>query len=551
MRKVLLTMVFTIFNCFLFSQGLEPNEEEALFQFNVVDGSQSPLSTNFKIKSVKTGSIYNVESNREGLAELLVPKNDSYQIILDIDPNFDEIEIPNMSYYIFQYELILDYQSSTKDIATLKYNLKNSDGEALSEDIVLTSQKDGVKYKFSTDENGLAEIKVPNNTTYIVDYTSAPDFDRVTIPNIDYCEYNFSALYEGSFPNAIYPSYSKSLLSLKYVDLDSIPVEGERFEVVSNKSGKHYTGVTDKNGDAKLLVPLGESYDVSAKYYENFVTIRVESEPSKQEYDVILSYISSLEHERREEEARKMAELRELEWKKREAEYFEYMKSVESSVTFNYGPVKDTVCSAVLNRNKHWKNKLIIMDVTGSMRPYTDQVKTWYKLNYAQNDPIQFTLFNDGDNKPDYQKRIGRIGGIHYCFGCNIKEFEFKLNYARNKGGGGDMPENDLEATIAALNTCRDYTEVILVVDNYSSVRDMSLIKQVNKPVKIILCGSYDGWVHIDYLNIAYATGGSIHTIEQDILDIGNTLDGQKVRIGNNFYVLSRGKFLHYKDERK
>ncbi len=114
-----------------------------------------------------------------------------------------------------------------------------------------------------------------------------------------------------------------------------------------------------------------------------------------------------------------------------------------------------------------------------------------------------------------------------------------------------DGPENDLEATIAAIHNCENYTDIILVVDNYSPVKDIDLLKYVNNPIKIILCGANDGYINTDYLDIAYHTNGSIHTIEEDIVNIGNTLDGARIKIGKTFYVLTKGKFVYYQDHRK
>ena len=62
-------------------------------------------------------------------------------------------------------------------------------------------------------------------------------------------------------------------------------------------------------------------------------------------------------------------------------------------------------------------------------------------------------------------------------------------------------------------------------------------------PVHIVLCGTESG-VNEDYLEIAYKTKGSIHTIEQDIDDLAQLADGATITIGHYKYRVSRGKFI-------
>ena len=61
---------------------------------------------------------------------------------------------------------------------------------------------------------------------------------------------------------------------------------------------------------------------------------------------------------------------------------------------------------------------------------------------------------------------------------------------------------------------------IVMVADNYAPIRDMQLLDKLvalKIPVNIIICGSNSGNIHYSYLQLAAATGGSIHTIEEDI----------------------------------
>ena len=111
-----------------------------------------------------------------------------------------------------------------------------------------------------------------------------------------------------------------------------------------------------------------------------------------------------------------------------------------------------------------------------------------------------------------------------------------------NSGYGGDSPENDMEALLKAQKKLGTGSEIILIADNYSEVRDMALISKLTAPVHIILCG-YEGAINEDYLEIAYKTGGSIHTIEQDIFDLLQKVKNGKFTFQGREYSFSNGSF--------
>ena len=98
-------------------------------------------------------------------------------------------------------------------------------------------------------------------------------------------------------------------------------------------------------------------------------------------------------------------------------------------------------------------------------------------------------------------------------------------------GYGGDVAENNMEALIKGLKMAGPYKELVMIVDNRSPVKDMDFCKEFDAPVHIITCG-VDMEIMADYLLIAWKTGGSIHTIEQDIIKIATMLNGQSIRIG-------------------
>ena len=216
-----------------------------------------------------------------------------------------------------------------------------------------------------------------------------------------------------------------------------------------------------------------------------------------------------------------------------------YLKKMFSFETSSF----DTTVMAVLNRNKQWKDILFACDVTGSMSPYSAQLLIWNKLNFNARRAKYFTFFNDGDNTPDRKKRIGRTGGIYHTEASSVEDIEHTAQTAMTNGGGGDAPENDIEALLAAIEKCPDAGEVVLIADNLAPIKDIELLSKIKIPVHVILCGTQGGALNSEYIQLAYQTKGSIHTIESDLKDLYKLNEGAAFKLGKNNYILKNGKF--------
>ena len=208
--------------------------------------------------------------------------------------------------------------------------------------------------------------------------------------------------------------------------------------------------------------------------------------------------------------------------------------------------VADTANNAifkVLTRNPKWRKNIIVCDLTASMYPYAKQINTWLKLFFLKDTAKQyFVFFNDGDGKRDSEKKIGITGGIHIVRAKNCDEMLNTMKITIKKGEGGDSPENVVEAILVALKKIRKPDNIILLADNWAKVRDINLISRVKIPVRVILCGVYEGMeINTDYLNIAYKTRGSIHTIEQDISELINQTSNKKFNINGFDYIIKNG----------
>ncbi|MEL6132818.1 MAG: hypothetical protein AAFR59_05580 [Bacteroidota bacterium] len=188
------------------------------------------------------------------------------------------------------------------------------------------------------------------------------------------------------------------------------------------------------------------------------------------------------------------------------------------SLIAGYATIQDSTVFHVMERHPEWDNMLVVMDWTGSMYKFGAQLVLWHKLHMVANHSAakHFVFFNDGNKKKEWQKRVGRTGGVYRARNDEIDEIVSTMLYVMHKGDGGDPAENDLEAILTGIQYLENYGEIILIADNKSAIRDIELLDKIDKPVRIILC-DVRGPLHPDYVNLAKASGGSIHTLEEDL----------------------------------
>lgn len=208
-----------------------------------------------------------------------------------------------------------------------------------------------------------------------------------------------------------------------------------------------------------------------------------------------------------------------------------------------------TVTEVMTRKWDAWKGEkvIVVQDVTGSMSSYLTQMLAWNEQSAAKG-VDQYVFFNDGDNKAESKKVIGKIGGVYYLNSSRLIDIQETAQRAAKAGYGGDAPENNIEAAIFAQNKCPECTEIVMVADNYAAVKDISLIKQVKKPIRVVVCGGNGEVVHSDYLTIAAITGGSVHTSKLDLELAGNAVEGQTLIIGERKYRFTAGRFSLLKE---
>ena len=205
--------------------------------------------------------------------------------------------------------------------------------------------------------------------------------------------------------------------------------------------------------------------------------------------------------------------------------------------------VTDTTVSQVFKRHD-WSHSFIIADVTGSMYPYTAQLLKWLQLNLTDKKNRYFIFFNDGDDKDDAKKIIGKTGGIYSIVTNEYDQVEKTITKAMTNGSGGDAPENNIEALLESDKICKSCDSIVMIADNWAPIKDLSLLASYHKPVKVVVCGVL-GRINKDYLKLARDTKGSIHLIEEDIYTLSELKEGETIKIHGFTYKLLEGNFIN------
>jgi hypothetical protein len=204
---------------------------------------------------------------------------------------------------------------------------------------------------------------------------------------------------------------------------------------------------------------------------------------------------------------------------------------------------EDSTLLKVFQRNDHWKDMLVVCDVTGSMSPYTAQLLLWIKANQKLRNMKDIVFFNDDDEKSFAQVGKDDTTGI---WAVSSGNYEKVMDVALDAMKNGQHIENNLEAVCAAIKKFPDNKKnVVMIADNWEDPCDMKLLKflKENKiPVRIIVCGVNSSF-NLNYLKIARETGGSVHTMEQDLTNLASMKNGTRIKIGDVKIMLSNGKF--------
>jgi len=609
LQPIKLLFIVCLVNVLHAQDTLRPTVDKALVTFTF----QNPLNEKrvankqFTLEGQANNQIFNLQTNKNGVEIVLVPNNETYDVHLPNWRNFATFEVPKGPYQ--QHEISVPFYEipEGKDDILIKIPVQlhlikdNGLPSELEETLLVRSSKTNQTHKVQTNKQGQAMLDLPIGATYVLSLNGAPNYYKFKIPNKPYAAWKEQVIFERIKGMNKYPSMSHALFNFIFEDFDGKRCGGETFWAKSLRTGKTYQGMTNALGIAQVLVPINDTYILSEKNNRNFRTQKAFLEKGN---DIIVETVYYQSVSSKERQARQLAQdlaaarrdslakvaaakvaaqidsLEKAQKEKALAAFvqkdlpipvgkktFRIKKAVRAKVAIYEKQLKlnpqyfedtEKPVLAVLQRNKaRWKGKVVVTDITQSMNPYLEEVLIWHVLHLRQGEHCKYLFFNDGNRKMASAKKIGRTGGIYPCEGVyeDLPKVIQTMQHAIHNGlGGGEPPENDLEAVLASIDTTSKKTkEVILIADSYSLIRDMELLEAIKVPVHIILCGAdeknnfYSGQevdINEQYLTIAHRTGGSLHTLKEDLWDLSAKKEGEIVKIGEATYILRNKQFI-------
>lgn len=485
-----------------------------------------------------------------------------------------------------------DKVEPTQTLALLKITVVDLNRRKIPDlDVRLLQTKTGKVWQGFTGTYGEVYFLIPNDNEYRIDAGTEENIETFREPKDSYLRdvitvthlaKDFTEEVRGDSIRQIVsaaqaPTRERVLMQAKILDLDDKPLDGERLFFAAEKTGKVYVVTTNANGRAALMLPKGDKYCFSTTFYPRLKCYDIPNDDMAGQMNITFNTIGTDALLKRKAERERLAFVRDSLYQlERRLDSLNQINSKKGEIAFlhqfSFGTPLDSLEKRIERRSARereavardpiyfeknreavkatfyrmrtrWKNKVVVTDLTGSMSPYMDQVVLWHALQLVQGEENRYLFFNDGDDKADKQKSIGSTGGLYFSEKADMEKLLNTMLLTTRAGNGGDCPENDLEALLEGASKLNGLDELILIADNYSDVRDMELLISLKTPVHIVLCGT-DLGVNENYLEIAYKTGGSIHTIEQDIEDLAQLADGATITIGAYQYRVSRGKFI-------
>ncbi|WCL80902.1 hypothetical protein PPO43_13080 [Saprospira sp. CCB-QB6] len=600
-----LCFLFMLFGFSLMGQpGPSPSKALLTLEFVHPETKARFPSLAFRLQRVGTKESWQFATDKEGKANCLLPINSRYELYVRESNLIANINIEAGEFQEHRIQIPFDGEGSpvierNEELCHLKIQLINHQQRPYSarERVRIQDKKTG-KDSLLWIEAGRLEIDLPKHSNYILSFAKAPNYAEIKLGGQDYWEEQ--VLFERKKGYEKFPSRSHGLVNFRYMDLEGQNVPNEPVEALDPASGERFTAFTNQGGLAQLLLPLGKTYLFSTAYNPHFEERKIVCAEGYELYELDLLYqapssrdwlksfaqqaalnrlndslradlLAQAEANMRaiqaEEERNKALDPMLTKLDLRGIKTFKIRKLIEQkskilkdSLRLNpkvlENHYKKPILASLLRLQDVWEKRIIVTDVTASMSPYFEEILLWHSLNLMKATDNKYVFFNDGDNEMNSHKVLGRTGGLYYCQGkvINLEEIIGRLKEASGvRRAGGDAPENDIEALLAAQALRTDsLEEIILIADAFSPVRDMALLYQLNCPIRVILCGWEEGnefypktpLPNPEYLTIAHRTGGSVHTLTQDLWDLSKKDDGDVIELSGLRFLLKNHQFI-------
>ncbi|MFK8104188.1 MAG: hypothetical protein AB8G15_16795 [Saprospiraceae bacterium] len=484
-----------------------------------------------------------------------------------------------------------DQIKATKKAALIRVKLTDFRKKALGGIPIWAHNRQGQYWQGTTDAAGELFFLLPNNAKYVLNVDQEENYRKFSIPKkaklsktvkvvlmttrikeIDTNDTITQQLTAGMMPTS-----SRALVNIRIMDLEGRPLPNELVYYESQQSTKVYRTVTNAQGRSTLMIPKGDRYCIHTYAHQNITCKDYEDSPHSRMSRFELKMISTAEFKKRAlERAALLAQRDERRRQQRiqdslavtrlqyqnfylqhrydkkayatiEASIKELVQKDQEALQANQNYYTDAGedIKSMFQRNKgRWTQKRIIANIDCSMYRYIDELMVWNYANEAERTNNRYWLFNgfnyEGGTTEGHQRR-----GIFAVPENTVTGFFNTIDKIVNFSCRGSRLENVVEALLLGAEGKTPEEDLLFIADNYSDVSDLHKLKELTVPVHVLLTDAEKG-VNENYLEIAYHTGGSIHTRRTDIStqQLRTLTNGDQLKIGKFSYTFFHGKFL-------
>jgi hypothetical protein len=558
--KTFLACCAIILNLGIFAQlfgQTEPvlSENTAMIRVIVKTPQQKAWANGAVELKGKTGKIVlTANTNAEGIAEFIVPVPNTYRVKLGdyICPAFQEV---------LEGHTIYEYTSASESYMVVNFVCQDYNQKPLAnERIIVQNPKTARTDTTKTDAQGKAQLYLPMQPHQVhLDYN--PNF-TVLEPKPNFQIYTLQAELQWIGTQAIEKIAKNAETTALERKRKLEALAADRAALLAFEEAEHQKKMEEIQKEIALLNKRNQKaaeelklrYEAEAKANERVQAEKTNIYDLNNQASQILTDLKLSK-----EEFTKQALSIQAKMKATFSKNISIWEDMQKPILAVFQRLDQTIQCEGGNKKAAFSytkpaRRAVVMDVTGSMYWAMHDMEMWLVLNHLDKKTTQYVFFNDGNNSP--VKKVGITGGLYKADGTGdiCKEVHKQMITAQINGNGGDAPENDLEAVLYAINQAKaakvPLQEVILIADHLSPPSDMVLLAQIDVPVRVLVIdahGSYTG-ISEPYLEIARKTGGSIHTLKEDIWNIGTQAEGQTIAINGRKYVFAKGRFVPIKD---
>lgn len=306
MKFLFTFLIFLFILSFNFSQG------SMTYNISVRGGKGEPVS-NLPLVLIEKNTFERVEykTNASGKAQIVLDHGQAWVLHVKDMKNYRTLDVPqygdasgsmNITYNVENWNRINEphvdrsklnlkvvEQSgiTQKDIdqknSIVKVSLKNGKGKAWKDiEVQMTCYKTNTIYRSHTNSSGTATFKLPINNNYQIDVDGEPDYDycdlgkMASIRNKSYLfekiDYTEKLDQEGylvqTFKETPTATSNRTLVNIK---VTGGPNDGKNEYIYFDQaySSNKFKAKTDKNGEAKILLPKQFRYLISFDFQPN------------------------------------------------------------------------------------------------------------------------------------------------------------------------------------------------------------------------------------------------------------------------------------------